>query len=155
VAPSSSTAAAPAHLLAIERIFDAPRELVFKAWVDPRHLVRRLGSEGFRRHGRNGSPGWRRISVPHAIGQRSRSGNRESFEKVLEPERFVRSCVWADAHNNPTSPETLMTVTFQEYGGRTKLTFQPVFETAAESDAHRIGTASALDRPAEYLTIIA
>ena len=45
---SSSTATAPAaHPLVIQRTFDAPRELVFKAWVDPKHLVRWLGPEGF------------------------------------------------------------------------------------------------------------
>jgi hypothetical protein len=44
-----------------------------------------------------------------------------------------------------------MTVTFEEYGGRTKLTFQEVFESAAVRDSRRSGTVSALDRLAEYL----
>jgi uncharacterized protein YndB with AHSA1/START domain len=153
VAPSSSTAA-PAHLLVIERIFDAPRGLVFKAWVDPRHLVRWLGPEGF-----TGKVVEMDVRAGGAYRFHMRSASAEYwqqgvFREVLEPERFVRTCVWADAHGNPISPETLMTVTFEEYGGRTKLTFQQVFETAAESHAHRIGTASALDRLAEYLTII-
>ncbi len=31
----------------IERIFDAPRELVFKCWTEPEHLVRWIGPKGF------------------------------------------------------------------------------------------------------------
>jgi uncharacterized protein YndB with AHSA1/START domain len=76
------------------------------------------------------------------------------FREVVEPERFVRTCVWADAYGNPIGPETLMTVSFEAHEGKTKLTFQQVFETAADSEAHRIGTASALDRLAEYLATI-
>ena len=31
----------------ITRIFDAPRDLVFQAWTDPKHLARWFGPEGF------------------------------------------------------------------------------------------------------------
>jgi uncharacterized protein YndB with AHSA1/START domain len=48
VAAASSTATAPdAHTLVIERIFDAPCDLVFAAWIDPKHLVCWLGPKGF------------------------------------------------------------------------------------------------------------
>jgi uncharacterized protein YndB with AHSA1/START domain len=33
--------------LVIERIFDAPRRLVFKAWTDPEHMVHWFGPRGF------------------------------------------------------------------------------------------------------------
>src|ERR1700757_558530 len=33
--------------LVIERVFDAPRELVFKCWTEPEHLERWLGPKGF------------------------------------------------------------------------------------------------------------
>jgi uncharacterized protein YndB with AHSA1/START domain len=32
--------------LAITRVFDAPRELVFKAWTDPNHVAHWWGREG-------------------------------------------------------------------------------------------------------------
>jgi uncharacterized protein YndB with AHSA1/START domain len=76
------------------------------------------------------------------------------FLEIVEPERFVRTCVWADADGHPTSFETLMTVTFTEQDGKTKLIFQQVFDNAAACEAHRGGTASALDRLAEYLAAI-
>ena len=31
----------------IERIFDAPRDLVFKCWTEPERLARWLGPQGF------------------------------------------------------------------------------------------------------------
>jgi uncharacterized protein YndB with AHSA1/START domain len=76
------------------------------------------------------------------------------YREVVEPERFVRTAAWADADGNPTGPETLMTVTFEELGGKTKLTFQQMFESVAARDEHRSGTASALDRLADYLATL-
>lgn len=39
--------ATPEPELVITRIFDAPRELVFKAWTDPRHITNWWGPHGF------------------------------------------------------------------------------------------------------------
>ena len=48
VAQSNSTVAEPAdRVLSITRTFDAPRELVFKVWTQPEHLVRWWGPKGF------------------------------------------------------------------------------------------------------------
>jgi uncharacterized protein YndB with AHSA1/START domain len=33
----------PERVLIIERIFDAPREMVFKCWTEPEHLSQWLG----------------------------------------------------------------------------------------------------------------
>src|ERR1700730_19384056 len=35
------------HELNITRVFDAPRELVWKAWTDPEHVSRWFGPRGF------------------------------------------------------------------------------------------------------------
>jgi uncharacterized protein YndB with AHSA1/START domain len=35
------------HLITIERVFDAPRELVFRAWTDPDQLAMWFGPAGF------------------------------------------------------------------------------------------------------------
>ena len=37
--PSSTPAPASDPELVFERVFDAPRELVFEAWSEPRHLA--------------------------------------------------------------------------------------------------------------------
>jgi uncharacterized protein YndB with AHSA1/START domain len=143
------------YTLTIERIFDAPRELVFKAWIDPKHLVRWLGPRGFtgtviRMDARPG--GTYRFHMRSAQGVEY--WQQGLYREVVEPERFVRTAAWADADGNPTGPETLMTVTFEELGGKTKLTFQQMFESVAARDEHRSGTASALDRLADYLATL-
>ena len=35
------------HELALTRVFDAPRELVWKVWTDPKHVARWWGPRGF------------------------------------------------------------------------------------------------------------
>ena len=37
----------PEQELIITRVFDAPRELVFKAWTEPEHFVRWWGPKGY------------------------------------------------------------------------------------------------------------
>ena len=37
----------PEQELVITRVFDAPRELVFKAWTEPEHVVRWWGPKGY------------------------------------------------------------------------------------------------------------
>lgn len=156
MAAGSSAATGPAaYALVIERIFDAPRKLVFKAWMEPAHLVHWLGPQGFtgtiiKMDVRPG--GAYRFHLCSAEG--AEYWMQGIYREIIAPERFVRTCVWADVDGNPTAPESLMTVTFEEHEGKTKLTFQQVFESAAARDAHRSGTESALDRLSDYLAAI-
>src|SRR5919197_466915 len=39
--------AAQDQMVLITRVFDAPRELVFRAWTDPEHVAQWFGPEGF------------------------------------------------------------------------------------------------------------
>ena len=43
----STPVQAAEHQITITRVFDAPRELVFKAWTDPDQVARWFGPEGF------------------------------------------------------------------------------------------------------------
>ena len=74
------------------------------------------------------------------------------FREIVEFERIVQTYAWADAAGNPTGPETLLTVTFEDHGAKTKLTLhQAVFESVTARDMHRGGWTSALDRLEELL----
>ena len=42
-----TTAKSAERVLVIERVFDAPRGLVFKAWTEPRRLAQWWGPKGF------------------------------------------------------------------------------------------------------------
>jgi uncharacterized protein YndB with AHSA1/START domain len=156
-ARNSAVAESAERELVITRIFDAPRSLVFKAWTDPEHLVHWLGPQGFtgtimQMVARPGGAYRFHLRGPEGDDHWSQGVYRE----IVEPERLVMTRNWADAHGNPTSPETLLTVTFEEHGGKTKLTLhQAIFESVTARDLHRGGWHSSLDRLAEYLVTVA
>jgi uncharacterized protein YndB with AHSA1/START domain len=143
-------------VLVITRIFDAPRSLVFKAWTDPAHLVHWWGPRGFtstivRNDVRPGGAYRVHMRGPEGDDHWSQGVYRE----IVEPERLVLAGAWTDADGKPISPETLLTVTFEEHEGKTKLTLhQAVFESVTARDAHRGGWTSSLDRLAEYLATV-
>lgn len=144
------------RVLVITRVFDAPRELVFKAWIEPQHLVHWMGPRGFRstvEHSDLRTGGAYRI---HMLGPDGEGHWTQGFfREIAEPERLVMAGSWADAQGNPTSPETLLTITFEECEGKTRLTLhQALFESSTARDGHRGGWNSSLDRLAEYLTTI-
>lgn len=138
--------------LTITRIFDAPRQLVFKAWTDPDQVARWWGPQGY-------------ITISYdmdirpdgafRICMRSPAGTdhwkQGVYREIVEPERIVFTFVWSDAQGTP-GHELLTTVTFAEHGAKTKLTLhQAVFATVAARDDHRRGWTSCLARFAEYL----
>ena len=154
---ASNVSIGPAErVLVITRVFDAPRELVFKAWTDPRHLMHWMGPRGFKSTVERSElrPGGAyRI---HMRGpQDDDHWTQGIFREIDEPERLVMAGSWADAEGKPTSPETLLTLTFEDYEGKTRMTLhQAVFESMTARDAHRGGWNSSFDRLAEYLATI-
>src|SRR3954449_1876611 len=74
------------------RVFDAPRELVWKLWTDPHHVAQWWGPNGFTNtiHEMDVRPGgvWRFIMHgPDGVDY----PNRIVFIEVVEPERLVYS----------------------------------------------------------------
>ena len=137
--------------LIITRIFDAPRALVWKAFTEPKHLKHWLGPRGFKASDLSGEvrPGgkWR---------SRIRSRDRDLWQggeylEVEEPKRLVYTFAWEDGGGNPTH-KTTITVTFEERGGKTHMTFrQGMFETVDSRDGHGEGWNSTFDRLAKHL----
>jgi uncharacterized protein YndB with AHSA1/START domain len=144
------------RVLVITRIFEAPRDLVFKAWTDPEHLVHWWGPRGFKstvEHSELRPGGAYRIYMRGPEGDDH--WTQGVFREIVEPERLVMAGSWTDAQGNPTSPETLVTITFEDHEGKTRLTLhQAVFESVTARDAHRGGWNSSLDRLAEYLVTV-
>jgi uncharacterized protein YndB with AHSA1/START domain len=144
------------RVLVITRIFDAPRELVFKAWTDPRRLVHWMGPRGFRSTVLHSDL---RAGGAYRIHMRGPEGDdhwtQGVFREIVEPERLVMVGSWADGNGNPISPETVLTITLEEDGGKTRLTLhQAIFESTTARDEHRGGWNSSLDRLAEYLATV-
>jgi uncharacterized protein YndB with AHSA1/START domain len=152
-ARSSAAAQTEDRELVITRVFDAPRGLVFKAWTEPGRLARWWGPRGFT------TPVCEMDVRPGGafrFGMRSPQGTnhwlRGVFREIVAPERLVCTWAWEDEEGKP-GHETLLTVTFADHDGKTRLVLrQAVYESVTSRDAHRDGWGSGLDCLAEYLT---
>jgi uncharacterized protein YndB with AHSA1/START domain len=92
-------------VLVITRVFDAPRELVWKAWTQPQRFVRWWGPKGF-------TVPFCKIDL-HPGGvmhfcMRSPEGrdfwNKGVFREVVEPERIVSTDSFSDEEGNLVQP---------------------------------------------------
>jgi uncharacterized protein YndB with AHSA1/START domain len=114
------------------RVFDAPRELVFDAWTDPKHLAQWWGPNGFTTttSAFDMRPGgiWR--FVMHGPDGRDYQ-NRITFDEIVKPERIVYHHGGGD---DVEGVEFKTTVTFEDLGGKTKITWTALFPSAAERD---------------------
>ncbi len=113
--------------IVVTRVFNAPRELVFTAWTDPKHVAQWWGPNGFTItvHEMDVRPGgvWR--FVMHGPDGTD-FPNKIAFVEITPPERLVLSHV--------SAPQFRMTATFAEQCGKTRLTVRMLFETAEERD---------------------
>jgi uncharacterized protein YndB with AHSA1/START domain len=77
---------------------------------------------------------------------------RGIYQEIVRPERIVFTYAFEDHAGRPLH-QTLVTVTFADEGGRTRLTLrQAVFETVSARDDHVRGWTEALQHLEEYLT---
>ncbi|MGH6771211.1 MAG: SRPBCC family protein [Xanthobacteraceae bacterium] len=118
--------------IVLTRVYDAPRDLVWTAWTDPKHVVHWWGPNGFTNtiHEMDVRPGgvWRFIM--HGPDGRDYK-NRINFIEVKRPERLV----YTHGGDDDVEPVNFhVTVTFEDQGGRTKVTLRSVFPTAEERD---------------------
>lgn len=118
--------------IVLVREFDAPPELVFDAWTDPRHIVKWWGPDGFTNttSSMEVRPGGEWIFVMHGPDGTD-FDNRIVFLEVSRPARLV----YAHGSSDPDDPSRFdVTVTFEDLGGRTRLTMRSLFATADARD---------------------
>jgi uncharacterized protein YndB with AHSA1/START domain len=149
----SATATKPIErALTIARLFDAPRDLVFRLWTDPKHALNWWGPRDHpaRQIEMDVRPGgkWRHCLRSTEDGRDLWHGG--VFREVVAPERLVFTFAWEE--EGERGLETLVTVTFAERGSRTLMTFhQAPFQSDGERDGHTGGWNSTFDRLAEHL----
>ncbi len=153
-ASDSVAAAARDRELTITRVFDAPRELVFRAWTDPAQAAHWWGPQGFTTISCEMDV---RPGGAYRACMRSPEGTRHCrrgvYREVVAPERLVFTFAWEDA--NGPGHEMVVTVTFAAIDSQTRLTLhQAVFETVAARDDHQRGWSSCLERFADYLATL-
>lgn len=140
--------------LVITRTFDAPRSLVFRAWTEREHLMHWGAPHGFTVTHCEGDarPGgtWRACMVsPEGVEH----WNGGTYREVVAPERLVYTFAWEE--DGRPGHETLLTVTFAETGGKTKMTFrQARFTSVASRDSHQGGWSESFERLGSYLSTL-
>ncbi len=119
------------HDILMTREFDAPRELVFKAYTDPSLIPRWWGPKNVttivdKMEARMGGI-WRYI-------QRDADGNEFGFHgvyhEVVPPERLVSTFEFEGMPGHVV----LETVTFEEHDGKTTVTGSSIFQTVEDRD---------------------
>lgn len=132
--PTKITANPGKQEIIITREFDAPRELVFKAFTDSELYVQWIGPRGLEMtletfESRNGGA-WRYI-------QKDADGNEYAFHcvnhEVLAPERIIGTF---EFEGLPEKGHVILeTVIFEALpGNRTKMTSQSVFQSVVDRD---------------------
>ena len=121
--------------MVVTRVFDAPRELVWKAWTDPQYVMQWWGPKGFT------APVCKidfRVGGKFLCCMRSPDGqegwNGGEYYEIVPHEKIVYSMYFADSNGNKVDPAELGieheaiedardVVIFEDYGnGQTKVT---------------------------------
>jgi len=120
----------------ITRVFDAPRQLVWRAWTDANHLARWWGPKDFT------APSIKldlRVGGRYHWCMRAPDGKdywtTGEFREIDPPEKLVYTDNFADAKGNIVSPkeygmtgdwqyEMLVAVTLEDLGNRTRMTLK-------------------------------
>lgn len=141
------------HELTLVRDYDAPRELVFRMWVEPEHMRVWSCPRGF--------------TIPHAEGGSARVGGsfrvtmrgpdganhtlRGAYLEVTPVSRIVFTHAW-EQDDGQMSPQTTVDVRLDDLGGKTRLTLhQAFFDSAGSRDGHEEGWSESLEKLTEYL----
>jgi len=134
---AANSVTAPERTLVSTRIFDAPRELVYRAWTDPAQLAKWFPPEGF---------GTARCEVDARPGGVFRLDMKApdgppfdgkvfpgpgTFREVVPNERLVFTMT-PEMGDGRTMPTVLMTVRFEDLAGKTRLTVEQTLPTVEE-----------------------
>jgi len=142
----------------MERLFDAPRELVWKAFTEPQHVVNWWGPRGttttvVEMDVRPGGT-WRFINHGADGGDAPFKGE---YLEIVAPERLVQTFVYdVEGFADQAVVETL---TFEDLGGKTRLTQRSRFPSVdalegALASGMTGGAVETLDRLDEVLAAL-
>jgi uncharacterized protein YndB with AHSA1/START domain len=140
----------------ITRVFDAPRELVFRVLTDPKLIPQWWGPRDLSTvvDAMDVRPGgvWRFLNVD-ADG--NEYGFHGVYHEIVPPERLV----YTFEYEGVPGHVLLETVTLEDLGGATKVTDHSVFQSLADRDGMvssgmEVGARQSMDRLAELLTRI-
>ena len=133
----------------LTRVFDAPRELVWKLWTEPEHICKWWGPKGFT------LPGCEmdfRTGGAYRFVMRAPDGRDNPFHGVYRDIVRNERIVFTAILDNLPGPELLTTVTFVDEGGKTKLTVRQTTPPGEAGRGQNQGWSETLARLAGLLT---
>lgn len=143
--------------LLITRTFDAPRELMWNLWTDPKHLAQWWGPQCFT------NPVCEIDLRPGGailIHMRGPEGTmypmKGEFREIVEPERLVYNTIALEDDQGSIQLEIHNTITFTERDGKTELTVRASVVTSTPEAAGALagmdaGWNQTLDKLTDYL----
>ncbi|MGO1000515.1 SRPBCC domain-containing protein [Lysobacter sp. CA196] len=120
------------HSITLQRVINAPRELVFAAWTDPVQVAKWWGPHGFNSEVRQMDVAVGRMFricmvAPDGIEYPIKG----AYQEIVAPERLVYVDDWDD--DGKPSQQSRVIVSFAEHGaGKTLLTLEMRFGTIAQ-----------------------
>lgn len=134
----------------LTRVFDAPRTLLWKNWLDPDAITEWFAADDYRVTGARIDPrvgGQWRVDFASDAGAYYEHG---TYTQLAEPECLGFTMI--QTFPGRSSPEMQVTVTLRDLGGRTELTFhQSGFGSIAHRDGMYEGWGECLDKLAAHL----
>ena len=116
----------------VSRIIDAPRDRVFKAHIDPQLIPKWWGPSRYETIVDNMEPrsggSWRYLN---RAGDGTEFGFHGVFHEIVPPERIT----WTFEFEGMPGHVSLETVTFEDLGGRTRITAHSIYQSAQDRDA--------------------
>lgn len=139
----------------VERLLNAPREMVFRAWTEPQHVslwwgpdqwalpecsidLKKGGEWRYCMRGQEGKQHW----------------VKAVFQEVVPPERLVYEDGLIDADGNDLDgmPHKVVTVTFEDLGAQTRLQVNVHLESSADLERLlQLGFSQGFQRTLEQL----
>jgi uncharacterized protein YndB with AHSA1/START domain len=143
----SDRAPSPAQELVLSRVYNAPCSLVFACWTEDRHISQWSAPHGF--------------TIPYSEGKAVPGGAWRAcmkkpdgtelwlhgiYKEVVLNQLLVMTHVWELEDGKP-GEETLVTVRFEDLGGKTRISFsQTGFGSLESRDGHAEGWGECFDR---------
>ena len=153
--PARNSVAAAPRTLILERVLDAPVDLVWRCWTEQDHLAKWSAPRGY--------------TITHSEGELRVGGKWRCcmmapdgtalwlggvYREVVPHKLIVMTHVWDDENGRP-GVETVVTVRFEDLGKRTRLILEQTgFDSDESRDGHRDGWSECLDILGEHLAAI-
>ncbi len=148
--------------IVVSRIFDAPRDLVWKAFTSAEHLKHWWGPTGWtlpvcELDFRVGGTWFYCMSGPDGM----QSCGKAIYQNISAPESYVYTDAFADENGNvnESMPIPTITVEFIDLGGKTEVRNRTRYNTREQRDmilgmGVKVGITQTMDRLDDYLTTL-